>query len=65
MSQHQTTPGMEPEVLRHLAAAIESLQMARTLTGWGFVADHCDNALSECAHAIRAGLHAEGATDAR
>ena len=51
--EHTLLQDMEPEVLKHLADAIESLQRAHRATAHGFVADHCENALTEIKHAIR------------
>jgi hypothetical protein len=57
-NQPQTTeddlssPDIEPDVVRRLARAAEEIKEAAHLTRWGYVSDHCSNALLEIKKAI-------------
>lgn len=43
---------IEPNVIRKLAEAADALMAASRLTRWGYVQDHCRNALDEIRKAI-------------
>jgi hypothetical protein len=50
-------PDIQPIVIRNLAKAAEDIQFAARSTRWGYVSDHCANALMEIKKAI---VHACG-----
>jgi hypothetical protein len=45
-------PDIEPDVVRRLARAAKEIKEAAHLTRWGYVSDHCSNALLEIKKAI-------------
>ncbi len=49
-----SSPDIEPAVIRHLARAAKEIREAGRLTQWGYVSDHCVNALGEIKKAIKA-----------
>lgn len=47
---------VEPSVIKHIADALRSLQLADDETGYGLVSDHIANATEELIKAIKAGF---------
>lgn len=52
MQDDLSSPDIEPDVIKELALAANAIQIAARCTKWGFVSDHCANALVEIKKAI-------------